>query len=124
MKLATSLLALLLVSVGAQAGQTQIAQLPLLNVSGSGLVKPNLMLLYDNSGSMASNFTPDFVDDSTSCRSRSLMSSGTMKCLMGHPPFASSDFNKQYYDPKIQYVTPVKDDRSHYASQTAANTSN
>ncbi len=31
---------------------TSIAQLPLLNITGTGTVKPNLMLLFDNSGSM------------------------------------------------------------------------
>ncbi len=122
MKLLSSLLALLLASAGAQAATTQIAQLPLLNVTGTGMVKPNLMLLYDNSGSMASNFTPDFIDDSTSCRDGSLMTDGTQKCLIGHPPFASSDYNKQYYNPKIQYETPVKADGTRYPSMTSANT--
>ena len=44
-----------MVATPAKADPTAISTLPLLNISGSGAVKPNLMLLYDNSGSM--NFT-------------------------------------------------------------------
>jgi type IV pilus assembly protein PilY1 len=91
----------------AQAGPTAIAQLPLLNISGSGTVKPNLMLLYDNSGSMTSTFTPDYVDDTTTCRARATMAGATRACRIGDPPFASADFNKQYYNPKVRYLPPV-----------------
>jgi type IV pilus assembly protein PilY1 len=69
---------------------TSIAQLPLLNITGTGNVKPNLMLLYDNSGSMASAFTPDYVDDSSTCRSRATMAGGTRGCSVGQPPFNSA----------------------------------
>ena len=58
-----------------RAEPTAIAQLPLLNISGSGTVKPNLMLLYDNSGSMSYHFTPDYVDDSSTCRAGATMAS-------------------------------------------------
>jgi type IV pilus assembly protein PilY1 len=123
MKLTLPLLAaLLLAPLAAQAAPTQIAQLPLLNVTGTGLVKPNLMLLYDNSGSMRSAFTPDYVDDSTSCRKYTNFPEGTRNCLAGYPPFNSPDFNKQYYNPEIQYVPPVKADGSYYPSKTSANT--
>ncbi|WP_229425081.1 hypothetical protein [Massilia sp. Se16.2.3] len=70
MKRILSLIALLLLAPASQAAPTSIANLPLLNIDGTGTVKPNLMLLYDNSGSMASTFTPDYVDDTGSCRSR------------------------------------------------------
>ncbi|MES2318632.1 MAG: PilC/PilY family type IV pilus protein [Pseudomonadota bacterium] len=124
MKLTLPLIALLLAPLAVQAATTEIAQQPLLNVSGTGLVKPNLMIIYDNSGSMVSNFTPDYVDDATSCRTSALMSSGTQACLVGHPPFTSSDFNKQYYNPAIVYAPPVKSDRSLYPSMTRAATAN
>ncbi|ALK97478.1 hypothetical protein AB595_12990 [Massilia sp. WF1] len=116
------LLVLALTAGAAFAGVTSIAQLPLLNISGTGNVKPNLMLLYDNSGSMASAFTPDYIDDSSTCRSRALMSSGTRGCSIGQPPFASADFNRQYYDPKVSYTPPVKADGSSYPSMTRAAT--
>lgn len=111
-------LALLLAAQSAYPGAVNIAQVPLLNITGTGSVKPNLMLLYDNSGSMAYNYTPDYVNDSTTCRSRATMSGGVTDCSPGHAPFNSPDFNKQYYNPKIQYTPPVKDDGTSYTSMT------
>jgi type IV pilus assembly protein PilY1 len=107
MKRLPSLFALALLAGPAAAGITSIAQLPLLNITGTGAVKPNLMLLYDNSGSMRNTFTPDYIDDSTTCRSRTLMSGGTTGCTVGHPPFNSAEFNKQYYNPAVLYTPPV-----------------
>lgn len=119
-----ALLALASSVLPAHAAPTAIAQLPLLNITGSGTVKPNLMLLYDNSGSMSSNFTPDYVDDSSTCRARATLAGGTRGCRIGDPPFASPDFNRQYYDPRVSYTPPVKADGSSYPSMTAAATSN
>lgn len=115
-------LALVLSAGSASADITTIAPLPVLNVDGTGQVKPNLMLLYDNSGSMAYTFTPDYIDDGNTCRSRLLMSSGTRSCAMGQPPFNSPDFNRQTYNPKVRYVPPVYADGTYYPSQTSANT--
>ncbi|MFC5478903.1 pilus assembly protein [Massilia suwonensis] len=118
-----SLLVFALLAPGAQAAPTAIAQLPLLNITGTGTVKPNLMLLYDNSGSMTSTFTPDYVDDTSTCRSRATMSGGTKACRIGDPPFASADFNKQYYNPKVRYLPPVTSAGLSFDSMTRANTS-
>ena len=107
----------------ASAAVTNIAQVPLLNIEGTGSVKPNLMLLFDNSGSMDQAYTPDYVNDSL-CRSNALLSSGTTVCTVGHPPFMSPDFNKQYYNPTIRYSAPIKADGSYYDDMTAANTGN
>lgn len=114
----------------ALAQMTGIAQLPLLNLNGTGNVKPNLMLLYDNSGSMASTFTPDYIDDSSTCRSRATMynestrKTTTTGCKVGHPPFNSADFNRQYYDPKVRYAPPVQYDGTPYPSMTREATTN
>ncbi|MDQ2821808.1 MAG: hypothetical protein M3Y65_15675, partial [Pseudomonadota bacterium] len=116
-------LALVLSAGGASAATTSIAQLPVLNIDGTGQVKPNLMLLYDNSGSMAYTFTPDYIDDSSTCRSRLLMSSGTRSCTVGQPPFNSPDFNRQAYNPKVSYLPPVYANGTYYPSQTSGNTS-
>src|SRR5438874_1185966 len=97
--LAAALLALL--AGAAAAAVTKIAQVPLLNIIGTGNVRPNLMLLYDNSGSMAWNYTPDNVNDSTTCRAFATMlvpsgssaRTGTHACTVGNPPFNSPDFN-------------------------------
>ncbi|HEU4845699.1 MAG TPA: PilC/PilY family type IV pilus protein [Burkholderiaceae bacterium] len=115
--------ACLLAPFAVLAGQTQIAQVPLLNMTGTGTVKPNLMLLFDNSGSMDQAYTPDYVNDNL-CRSKAKLSSGVTACNVGHPPFMSPDFNKQYYNPKIRYQPPIRADGSYYPEQTAANTSN
>ncbi|TFW29652.1 hypothetical protein E4L98_03585 [Duganella callida] len=105
------------------AAPTQIAQVPLLNITGTGTVKPNLMLLFDNSGSMDQTYTPDYVNDNL-CRSAATLQAGIMACNVGHPPFMSPDFNKQYYNPAIRYTVPIKSDGSYYPEQNAANTSN
>ncbi|MES2152044.1 MAG: PilC/PilY family type IV pilus protein [Pseudomonadota bacterium] len=125
MKTLYFLLALALLAGPAQAGTTSVAQVPLLNITGTGTVKPNLMLLYDNSGSMASSFTPDYIDDATSCRSGATMADagGPRSCKVGYPPFNSADFNKQFYNPKVLYSPPVYADGSSYQVQNRANTS-
>ncbi|WP_343733088.1 PilC/PilY family type IV pilus protein [Duganella sp.] len=112
-----------LIAVPAWAAPTQIAQVPLLNITGTGTVKPNLMLLFDNSGSMDQTYTPDYVNDSL-CRSNVSLQAGVMACNVGHPPFMSPDFNKQYYNPAIHYQVPIRSDGSYYPEQNAANTSN
>lgn len=59
--LLVSALAALAVPVVPQAAPTDIAQVPVLNISGTGSVKPNIMLLLDNSGSMDWAYMPDYV---------------------------------------------------------------
>lgn len=109
---------------GAHAAATDIAQLPLLNIAGTGAVKPNIMLLFDNSGSMGYDFTPDYVQSESLCRSRALYSTGTpIKCDSGHPPFNSPDFNRQYYNPTIRYKPPIKADGTYYPEMNRTNTS-
>jgi type IV pilus assembly protein PilY1 len=130
MKTILSLLGFLLALLGADASADviSIAQVPLLNINGTGNVKPNVMLLYDNSGSMSSHFTPDYIDDTTTCRAGATMqntitSNGTRACSVGQPPFNSADFNRQYYDPKVRYVPPVDDKGNSYQSMNRSFTS-
>src|SRR5450830_1505268 len=111
----------LLASAAAFAAQTQIAQVPLLNITGTGTVKPNLMLLFDNSGSMDQTYTPDYVNDNL-CRSAATLQAGVTACNVGHPPFMSPDFNKQYYNPAIRYVVPIKSDGTYYPEQSSTYT--
>ena len=102
-------LALVCVAGPASAALTSIAKAPLLSVANTGIVKPNLMIIYDNSGSMQFAVTPDYVDDDHSCRARQSMAITTpIACVVGHPPFNSSDFNRQYYDPKVRYLPPIR----------------
>ncbi|SFU63316.1 PilC/PilY family type IV pilus protein [Pseudoduganella namucuonensis] len=116
-------LAAALLPPAALAATTNIAQVPLLNITGTGTVKPNLMLLFDNSGSMEQHYTPDHVNDNL-CRSSAKLSNGVTSCNVGHPPFMSPDFNRQIYNPKIRYQPPIKADGTYYAEQTATATSN
>lgn len=123
-KLMASLALLAALAPLAQAAPLKIADVPLLNISGTGTVKPNLMLLYDNSGSMNFNYTPDYVNNTGSCRARATIAGGIRGCRAGDPPFASADFNKQYYNPKVRYLPPVNAEGTSYPDQTAAVTSN
>jgi type IV pilus assembly protein PilY1 len=131
----TAFMALLLgVLLGgaADAATTTISTLPVLNVNGTGTVRPNLMLLYDDSGSMAWAYTPDYVGVATTCRARDTLANAptvnrvktNLPCTVGQPPFNSADFNKQYYNPAVSYTPPVYADGSSYKSMTAANSTN
>lgn len=122
LRLLVLLVLVALLPATAMAAQTQIAQVPLLNITGTGTVKPNLMLLFDNSGSMDQTYTPDYVNDNL-CRSSISLAFGTRACTVGHPPFMSPDFNKQYYNPQIRYAVPLRADGSAYPVQNAAATS-
>ena len=120
-----SALVMTLASTSAWAGPTGLASLPLMSITGSGTVKPNLMLLYDDSGSMAWNHTPDYVDDNTTCRAGTTLAARDPRgCVIGDPPYAAPLFNRQYYDPKVRYMPPVRADQTSYPSQTAAATEN
>lgn len=118
--LALSLIGLMLPTF-LQASAVKLSQIPLAKASTQP-VPPNLLYILDDSGSMAWDYTPDFVDDQL-CRSNNTTSS-LVDCDTGMPPYMSAGFNKQYYDPKIRYVPGVKADGTSFLSMTAANSSN
>ncbi len=93
----------------ASAACAQISQKPLL--SGSSSVKPNLMVMLDNSGSMLFTHAPD-----------NFTSSFTTTI-----PFVSvtqsSDANKLFYDPRVRYEPRRNADNSLQANATEANAS-
>jgi len=88
-------------------------------------VLPNLMFILDNSGSMAWDFTPDYMSEQTSsptdddkqCRDSGdddyygtvyqgayVGSTRVLDlCVVGDPPYMNSDMNTQYYNPEIRY---------------------
>ena len=90
----------------APAALTDISNTPLA-VTTSAQVKPNIMLLMDNSGSMDWDYMPDTVNDN----------SGTDK--IGYKHFRC---NTQYFNPAISYTLPKKPTGSNFtaASFTAA----
>lgn len=112
-----------LAAAPAAAGPTSLAKVPLMSLADSGSVKPNLMLLYDDSGSMAFSHTPDFVVANSSCRG-SASRSTPRACEVGDVPYNTPEFNRQYYNPKLRYLPPVKADGTSYASQDGNATSN
>lgn len=89
------------------AGNLSISNVPL--GTGSGIsVKPNLVFILDDSGSMNSEFMPDYVDDSR-CPDRN--NDGSLdSCVVGDPPFSAAGFNTIYYNPAIRYRPPKNAD--------------
>lgn len=96
----------------ANADLTDLASVPLANVAGTVAVKPNVMFVLDDSGSMGWDYMPDYVNDSST--SLAPPYPGTF----GSPPYMSAYYNKQYYNPEIRYLPGVKADGSEYKSQT------
>ncbi|RBA24857.1 type IV pilus assembly protein PilY1 [Herminiimonas fonticola] len=99
------LFALMLVGYGAHAAETDIANAPLAS-SSVDVVKPNVMFILDDSGSMAWDYSPDaagnFDDDEYGSR--------------------SNHCNGMYYNPAVTYTPPVNADGTSFAdaSFTAA----
>ena len=94
------------------ADATDIASQPL-NYSLSTTVKPNIMFILDDSGSMASRFLPEEVNDSNADKPRcnnSTCSSTTKVGLEGNPPWYSAQFNYIYYNPQTTYGPAVNAD--------------
>jgi type IV pilus assembly protein PilY1 len=120
-KLVQSLLTVtsLVLSGQAIAATVDIATSPLVN-STTSQVLPNLMYILDNSGSMASNYMPDYVNDGGMCKS----ADGTFSsnCNPGDPPYFTHEFNSIYYNPAITYSPGLNADGSERTSMTSINT--
>lgn len=140
---------LTLLTMAAFGAATDIATSPLVTTENNATsVKPNLMFILDDSGSMNWDFLPDWANDyyckksdgtvatssssSACCRNRSgssdacMWMSGsatTFGTTRGDVPFMTSDFNRIYYNPAIRYVPPVNADSTSKDSQNSANTS-
>lgn len=111
------------------AVKTDIANAPLITSSSSSVL-PNIMFVLDNSGSMGQDYTPDYVNDSHSPSSNppataacfsgasGSITGSPRACAIGDPPYMSSDFNTQYYNPAIIYSPPINSDGTSKSSQT------
>ncbi len=99
----------LLISAAAGAQLTDIASTPL-TYSQASQVKPNVMFILDDSGSMGSRFMPEAVNDvnidKTRCNNSSCGST-TTNGLEGNPPWYAYQFNTIYYNPQITYFPAV-----------------
>lgn len=85
------------------AALTDLATSPL-ETSTESLVKPNILFILDDSGSMTWDFLPDWAYTTTDALAR------------------NAGYNSIYYNPSIVYTPPLKYDGSSYASMTSANT--
>ena len=104
------------------AATISFAQQPMASATAT-VVKPNLMFVLDDSGSMDWDYTPDYVNDSAKCFDSGDDDSGAITgtrdtCLVGMPPYMSPDFNKTYYSPEIVYKAGVNADGSSKGDQT------
>ena len=80
-----------------------LATMPL-QTSGSSDVKPNLMFVLDNSGSMGWDYSPDWANSSSDWLRE------------------NSDYNTQYYDPEVIYSPPLNYQGVSMANQASFNT--
>ena len=122
---ARSAIAAALLACGlAHAVTTDIANTPLAS-SSSASVLPNLMFNLDDSGSMNSDFLPDFIVNggTGTCKNRVNNDSGGGTfddCSNGDPPFYAAQFNGAYYDPQITYKAAYNFDGTSMGSYNTA----
>jgi type IV pilus assembly protein PilY1 len=85
--------------------------------SSSIVVKPNILFTLDDSGSMAWDYLPDYVNTDSHCKR-------STRCNNGMPPFQASAYNGMAYNPETDYKPPLNYDGSSKPSQNAANSVN
>ena len=126
------------------AAAVALATAPLANATTT-TVRPNLLFVMDNSGSMGQEHTPDWLMDyglkdapwtingtwngpgskEKNCRDSAdddgLVTSALADmdmCVVGDVPYMTSSYNSQYYNPEIRYLPGVNADGSSKPSQT------
>ena len=110
----------LLAPIWVYAATLNLATVPLATATTTNVL-PNLMFTLDDSGSMNSNYLPDWANDSI-CRKK--LSDGPpvtynyLGSCTNQPPYRSSDFNAIYYNPAIRYMPAMNADGTSKASQT------
>src|SRR5512138_1898538 len=93
---------LALTAPAALADTVTISSTPLATSGASGIL-PNLLFVLDASGSMDSNYLPDYVNDSGKCMKTS---GGSTTCNVGDAPWdagGANGFNGVAYDPMVAY---------------------
>jgi len=95
-RLLAALMASAITVVDVHAAVTDIYNQPLATTS-SIVAKPNIMFILDNSGSMASDYMPDDMDNT------------------GKYGFKSAQCNGLAFDPALEYAPPIKADGTLYA---------
>ncbi len=112
------------------AALTDISNEPLAQPASS--VKPNIMLILDDSGSMEQQYTPDYLGrrfggSNALCFDSGDDSSGTItgslkNCEAGDVPLMTPEINTQYYNPEIRYLPAVNFDGTSKTVMNSANT--
>ncbi|MEW5862288.1 MAG: PilC/PilY family type IV pilus protein [Pseudomonadota bacterium] len=118
------------------AALTDIYNEPLAQPAAS--VKPNIMLILDDSGSMEQQYTPDYLGRRFGGSNRLCFDSGDDfdgagigtitggldNCEAADVPLMTPEINTQYYNPEIRYFPAVNFDGTSMPSMTATNTGN
>jgi len=123
-----------LAASAAGAAPTDITSSPLEVAASNTTVKPNIMLLFDDSGSMAWDFMPDWIGpsplpgtgvDKPRCGSGrgGGCTVGATTGLQGDPPYYAYQFNGIFYNPNIYYPPGVTATGTLMTSYTSANSS-
>ncbi|MBE0626666.1 MAG: hypothetical protein IH606_17840 [Burkholderiales bacterium] len=95
----------LMLPLPALAGAVALATAPLAT-STTSTVKPNLLLMFDNSGSMDWDHMPDDSADGGSA----------VTFRFGYYGMRSAQCNQVYYDPTVTYTPPVHPDGTSYSN--------
>ena len=119
-------------SLPAFGAATDIASGPLAQPATS--VKPNMLMILDDSGSMVRMFTPDYASSNGNAGTvRNCMdsrditdppSANPQDCYAGDPPSMAPEFNTQYYNPEIRYFPAVNFDGTSKGEMNASATTN
>ena len=99
-------IAMAAIACNAHAQLTELSNVPL-ETSTAGIVKPNLMLILDTSGSMGSKFMPDDVENSNIEKPRCVDADCALpksNGVGGSVPTSAYRFNTIYYNPNFTYT--------------------
>jgi type IV pilus assembly protein PilY1 len=102
----------------ASATLTDLANIPLAESSAES-VPPNIYFILDDSGSMASDYMPDYVDDAKMCPDADNDGSRDDGCKVGDPPYSANAVNGVYYNPATRYRPPKGSDGIEWANASS-----
>lgn len=99
-----------MLALAAGAATLDLSTVPLTTATNTA-VKPNLMFILDNSGSMEWNYMPDWVTSeqgggNTNYCKGSTGGTADTQCAERLPPFYATSFNGAYYNPETTYYPP------------------
>ncbi|MFZ6646709.1 pilus assembly protein [Undibacterium sp. TJN25] len=111
----------------ALAATVNLATAPLANATAT-TVKPNLMFILDESGSMANKYLGDYVGEASLCKNTGndgvTNPDGTKnpaynRSCVDQAPYQSADYNGIYYNPTIRYSPAMNADGTEWPNQTS-----